>query len=131
MLSKYISSFIFPIAWLRLLLIVRGDVESNQGPGSDKRVRVLYSNMRGLHPNLDELAVAGSDYDVLFCSESKVSDLHHLSELHISGFGCPHLRLRNFTHGAQGMAFYVREGFHLFQQSKLKSSCHESCVFRM
>ena len=50
--------------WLRLFLIVCGDIESNPGPGSDKRVRVLYSNMCGLHDNLDELAVAGSDYDV-------------------------------------------------------------------
>ena len=50
-----------------------GDVESKQGPGSDKRVLVLYSNIRGLHANLDELAVAESDYDVLVCSKSKVS----------------------------------------------------------
>ena len=46
------------------MLIVCGDIESNPGPGSDKRVRVLYSNIRGLRANLDELAVAGSDYDV-------------------------------------------------------------------
>ena len=44
--------------WLRLLLIVCGDVESNSSPGSDKRIRVLYSNIRGLHANSDELAVA-------------------------------------------------------------------------
>ena len=37
---------------------------SNPGPGSDRRIRVLYSNIRGLHVNLDELAVAVSDYDV-------------------------------------------------------------------
>ena len=28
--------------WLRLLLIVRGDVESTAGPGYDKRFRVLF-----------------------------------------------------------------------------------------
>ena len=56
--------FLFYLSYrLRLLLIVCGDVESNPGPGSDKGVRVLYSNIRGLHANLDELAVAGSDYD--------------------------------------------------------------------
>ena len=43
--------------WLGLLFIVFIDVESNPDPGSDKRVRVLYSNIRGLHANLDELAV--------------------------------------------------------------------------
>ena len=65
------------------------DVVSNLYPGSDKRVRVLYSNIRGLHANLSELAVAGSNYDVLVRAEFKVSDLCHLSELCIPGFGCP------------------------------------------
>ena len=45
--------------WLRLLSIVCDDIESNPCPGSDG-VRVLYSNIRGLHANMDELAVAGS-----------------------------------------------------------------------
>ena len=48
-------------------------------------VRVLYPNIRGLHANLDELAVAGLDNDVLVCAESKVSDHSHLSELRILG----------------------------------------------
>ena len=95
--------------WLRLLLIVCGDIESNLGTGSDRRVRVLYCNICGLDANLDELAVTGSDYDVLVCAESKVSDRRHLSELRIPGFGCPQQRLRNSTPGAQGMALYVRE----------------------
>ena len=75
-----------------------GDIESNRGPGTDSRVRVLYSNIRGLHANLNELAVAGLDYDVLVCAESKVSDRRHLSELCIPGLvapkrglGTPHL----------------------------------------
>ena len=92
--------FIYLSYWLHLLLSVCGDVESNPGPGSDKRVRVLYSNIRGLHANLDELAVAGLDYDALVCAESKVSDRRHLSELGISGFDCPKQRLRNTIPGA-------------------------------
>ena len=52
--------------------MVCGDVESNLGPGSDKTVYVCYSNICGLHANLDKLAVAGSDYGVLVCAESKV-----------------------------------------------------------
>ena len=60
-----------------------------QSPGSDNRVRVLYSYIRGLHANLDELAVAGSDYGVLVCAESKIADRHHRSELLIPGVGCP------------------------------------------
>ena len=81
--------FFYLSYWLRLLLIFCGDIESNPGPGFDWRIWVLYSNIRGLHANLDELAVAGSDYDVLVCAESKVSDRRHLTELGIPGFYCP------------------------------------------
>ena len=55
--------------WWSLLLLVCGDIESNPCPGSDRKIRVLYSNIRGLHTNLDDLAMAGSDYDVLVCAE--------------------------------------------------------------
>ena len=116
--------FFYLSHWLRLLLIIFGDIESNRDPGSDK---VLYSNIRGLHSNLDELAVAGSD-DVLVCAEFKVSDRCHLSELRIPGFGCPQHRLQNSTPGAQGTALYVKGGFRCFQQSKLECSCSKSCV---
>ena len=82
-LSSYFSY------WLRLLLIVCGDIESNPGPGFDWGVRVLNYNIRGLLSKLDELAVAGSGYDVLVYAESKVSDRRHLSALRIAGFGFP------------------------------------------
>ena len=51
--------------WLHLLLIVCSDIKSNPGPGSDRRVSVFYSNIHGLHVNLDKLAVGELDYDVL------------------------------------------------------------------
>ena len=76
------------------LLIVCGDIELNPGPGSDRWVLVLYSSIRGLHENLDELAAVGSDYDVLVCAEPKASD----RRIRIRGFvapnrgcGTPHL----------------------------------------
>ena len=75
--------------------------------------------------------MAGSDYDVLVCAESKVSDLRHLSELRIPGYGCPQQRLRDSRPGVQGMALYVSEEFRSFQQSKLECSCNVSCVFRI
>ena len=108
--------FFYLLYWLRLLLILCGDDESNPGPGSDKRVRVLYSNIGGLHVNLDKFVVAGSDYDVLVCAESKDSDRRHLSELRIPVYCCPQHRLRNSTL-AQDMAIYVMELFHSFRQS--------------
>ena len=67
--------------------------------------------------------MAGSDYNVLDCAESKVSDLRHLSELRILGFGIRQQRPTNSTPGAEGMALYVMEGFHSFRQSKLECSC--------
>ena len=76
--------------WLRFLLIVCGNIESSPGPGSDRSFRVLYSYIRDLHFNLDELvAEARLDYDVLVTAETKVSDCRHLLQLHIPGFGCP------------------------------------------
>ena len=63
-------------------------IESNPGPGSDWWIRVFYYIIRGLHANLGELAVTGSDYDALVCAESKASDRRHLSELRLlPGFG--------------------------------------------
>ena len=74
-----INLFFYLSYWLRLLLVVCGDIESNPGPGSERRVQVLYCNIRGLHVNLYKLPVAGSSYDVFFCAESIVSDRYHLS----------------------------------------------------
>ena len=90
----------------------------------------LLSNIRGLHANLVDLAVAGSDY-ILVCAESKVADRRHLSEFRNPGFGYPQQRLRNSSPGAQGMALYVTEGLRSFRQSKLECSCHESCEFHI
>ena len=105
--------------------------ESNPGPGYDRNVRDIYSNICRLHDNLNELAVPRSDYDVMVCAESKVSDRRHLSELRIPLFGCPQQWLRNSTQGAQGMALNVREGFLSLRQSNFLSSCRLSCVFRI
>ena len=43
--------------------------------------RVLCSNVQGLARNLSALTVASSQYDILLCSETLVSDMHHVSEL--------------------------------------------------
>ena len=71
----------------------------------------LCSNVRGLSWNLIDLAVASSQYDILLCSETLVSDLHHVSELLVPGFGRPVLLRRGKLHRARGMAAYVRDGY--------------------
>ena len=45
--------------------------------------------MRGLAGNLSDLTVASSQYDILLCSETLVSDIRHVSELLVPGFGRP------------------------------------------
>ena len=63
---------------LRLL-----DVEIN--PGRRRLVpavcRILCSNVRRLAGNLGDLTVASSQYDILLCCETLVSDMRHVSEL--------------------------------------------------
>ena len=73
-------------ACLRLRFL---DVKTN--PGQRRPVpavcRILYSNVRGLAGNLSDLTVASSQYDILLCSETLVSDISHVSELLVPGFG--------------------------------------------
>ena len=51
--------------------------------------RILCSNVRGLARNLSDLTVASSQYDILLCSETLVSDMRHVSEVLVPGFGRP------------------------------------------
>ena len=117
---------------LRLLLIVCGDIKSNPGRGSHTRVRVIDSKICDRHANLDELAVAGSGYDILVCAKSKVSGRRRLSELCIPGFGCPNRGFSTyFPPGALSMTLYVRKRFRSFRQSMLECSYYENWVFRI
>ena len=72
------------------------DVETN--PGQRRPVppvcRVLCSNVRGLAGNLSDMTVASSQYDILLCSETLVSDSRQVSELLVPGFGRPVLFCR-------------------------------------
>ena len=49
--------------------------------------RLLCSNVRSLDANLSDQTVASSQYDILLCSETLVSDMRHVSELLVPGFG--------------------------------------------
>ena len=73
-------------ACLRLLFL---DVETNPGPRCPVPdvCRILCSNVRFLARNLSDLTVASSQYDITFCFETLVSDVHHVSELVVPGFG--------------------------------------------
>ena len=92
--------------------------------------------MRGRSGNLSDLAVASSQYDILLCSETLVSDLRqydillcsetlvsdlrHVSDLLVPVFGCPVLLCRGKLPRARAMAAYVRDGYGAFRQPKFE-----------
>ena len=117
-------------ACLRLRFL---DVETN--PGLWRSVpavcRILCSNVRGLARNLSDLTVALSQYDILFCSETLVSDMCHVSELLVPIFGHPVLLCRGKIPRAHGMVAYIRDGYGAFRQPKFACGCCNILVFRV
>ena len=93
--------------------------------------RILCSNVRGLVGNLSDLTVASSQYDILLCAETLVSDMRPVSELLVPGFGRPVLLCRGKMPRARGMAAYVRDGYGAFRQPKFECGCCEMLVFRV
>ena len=67
--------------------------------------------------------------DILFCSETLVSDMRHVSELLVPGFGWPVLLCRGKMPRARGMAAYVRDGYGAFRQLKFECGCCETQFF--
>ena len=67
------------------------EVEKNPGPRRHVTdvCRILCSNVRGLAGNLSDLTVASSQYDILLCSETFVSDMRHVSEVLVPRFRSP------------------------------------------
>ena len=107
------------------------DVETNPGPRRpvEASCRILCSNVLGLSGNLSDLAVASFQYDILLCSETLVSDLRHVSELLVPGFGDELVLLcRGKLPRARGMAAYVRDGYGGFRQPKFECECCEMLV---
>ena len=80
---------------------------------------------------LSDLTVAMSQYDILLCSETLVSDMHHVSEILVPRFGCHVLLCRGKMPRAQGMAAYVRNGYGAFRQPNFECGCCEMLVFEV
>ena len=79
---KLFMDFLYLIfyACLRLRFL---DVKANPGPRRPVPAicRILCSNVRVLAWKLSDLIVALSQYDILLCSETLVSDMRYVSEL--------------------------------------------------
>ena len=109
------------------------DVETNPGPRRPVPAvcRIVRSNGPGLAWNLSDLTVASSQCDILLCSETLVSDVSHVSEVLVPGFGRPVLLCRGMMPQARGMAAYVRDGYRAFRQPKFECGCCEMLVLRV
>ena len=108
-------------------------METNPGPRRPVPAvfRKLCSNVRGLAGKLSDLTVASSQYDILLCSETLVSDMRHVSEVLVPGFCRPVLLCLGKMPRARGMAAYVLDGYGAFHQSKFESGCCEMLFFRV
>ena len=85
--------------------------------------------MRGLAGNLSDLTVASSQYDILLCTETLVSDMRHVSGLLVPGFGRHVLLCWGKIPRARGMAAYVRDGYGAFRQPEFECGCYEIMFF--
>ena len=124
--------FLYLIFYACLRLRLR-DVETNRRPKRPVPAvcRILCSNVQGLAGNPSDLTVASYQYAILFCSETLVSDMRHVSELLVPGFERPVLLCLGKMSRARGMATYVRDGFGAFRQPKFECGCCEMLVFRV
>ena len=75
--------------------------------------------------------MASSQYDIQLCSKTLVSDMHHVSELLVPGFGRPVLFCRGMRRRARWMAANVRDGYGAFRQPKFGCNCCGIIVFRV
>ena len=90
---------------------------------------LLCSNVRGLAGNLSDLTVASSQYDMLLCSETLVSDMRQVSKVLVRDFCRPVLLCRGKMSRVRGMAAYVRDGYGAFRQPKFEIGFCEMLVF--
>ena len=109
------------------------DVETNPGPRRPVPAvcRILFSKVRGLAGDLSDLTVASSQYDILLCSETLVSDMRHVSEVLVPCFVRPVLLCRGKMPRTRGMAAYVRDDYGAFRQPKFECGCCEMMFFRV
>ena len=65
---------------------------------------------------------------ILLCSETLVSDMRHVSESLVLGFGRYGMLCLSTMPRARGMAAYVRDGYEAFRQTKFECGCCENAV---
>ena len=127
-------AFTYSVNFLLIILaLLAGDVEENPGPTACRRrqCRMLYSNIRGLHANLNDLIIASRQFDIVFCSETLVSNFRSPKEVLIPCFKQPILLKRNERVRGQGMAAYIRNGVPASRKTCYECQCHEVMVLKV
>ncbi len=117
------------IFYLIFRITLSGDIHPNPGP-RNHCCKALYINIRGLKANLQDVAVASSKYDIIFCSETLVSSFRHVSELLIPSFK-RHLLRRDSILRAQGMCVYLRPTCSASRITKFECGCHEMMLIKI
>ena len=108
------------------------DVEVNPGPRAVPQCcRVMFSNINGLHSNIDELAIAATKVDVVACAETNVNGRRHVSEMILSGFNAPTLLLSGARPNGHGLALFVRFDLSVSRQERFECSCCEFVVAKI
>ena len=92
--------------------------------------RILRSNVRGLSKMLSDLNMTFSQYDDISLVETLVSDLCHVSDSLVPGFGHTVL-CRDRMSRALGLATYMRDEYGAFRQHEFSCDCSEMLVFRV
>ena len=80
---------------------------------------------------LDRCISTSMPFDLIFCSETLVSNFGHSSEFLLPGFSKPLLLRRNAIPRARGMALYIKSGFSATRFNKFECGCHEVMVVRV
>ena len=88
---------------------------SPSGWTSNLCLRLLLAPCR--YRRVRDLQAHASSFDLLFLSETLVSDNKHSVEFLIPGFSEPHLLYRRNIPNAQGMVVYIRSGMPIYLSS--------------
>ena len=73
--------------------------------------------------------MTSSQYDILLCSETIVSDMRHVLELLVPGFSCPVLSCRGMMPRTIRMGAYVKDGHGAVRRLKFECGCYEILCF--
>ena len=93
---------------------------------TNKNLKLLYANIRGLRSNFLALQAASQKHDIIFLSETLTTDNKDQSEFLISGFESPKFIFRKHRSvRSQGMAVFTRKNSAIYHQSKYECKCHE------